>query len=153
MGVAADEAEDVQQEVFIVAHRRIDQLRAEGEARPWLAAIARRVSSDYRRAKAGRRRRHSALASERRGMTDRGLDIQRTEVAQVLAPFLEQLDEESMTLFRYFEIEQRTGREISKLTGLNINTLFTKRRSLRRRLRAFMDTIDADSSQLLRSYR
>jgi RNA polymerase sigma-70 factor (ECF subfamily) len=50
------EAEDLVQEVFLSAHRRLSTLRVAGSFGPWLLAIARNAAADLHRRRAARPR-------------------------------------------------------------------------------------------------
>ncbi len=60
-GLPQAEAEDACQETFLRAYRKLDQLRSDGDLRPWLYTIARHVCSERRRS-ATRRRHHEEQA-------------------------------------------------------------------------------------------
>src|SRR5690606_27179433 len=60
-GVAADDADDVAQEVFLVVHRRLHTFRRGGSLRAWLFGITRNVALNRLRAHTRRERRLSEL--------------------------------------------------------------------------------------------
>jgi RNA polymerase sigma-70 factor (ECF subfamily) len=59
-----DDAADVVAETFAVAWRRLDDVPAGEEARPWLYGVARRVLANQRRGLERRRRLHDRLQAE-----------------------------------------------------------------------------------------
>ncbi|HTU63400.1 MAG TPA: sigma factor, partial [Polyangiales bacterium] len=47
LGVPASDAEDITQEVFMIAHRRLATLQEDANARSWLYGIARRHAANH----------------------------------------------------------------------------------------------------------
>jgi DNA-directed RNA polymerase specialized sigma24 family protein len=67
LGVTPAIQEDVVQDVFLTAYRRLDQLRFEVSARAWLYGVTRRVAARYRRSASRTARRMTAVADARQG--------------------------------------------------------------------------------------
>jgi len=63
LGVSPGAIDDVVQDVFLTAYRRLDHLRFEVSPRAWLFGVTRKVSFRYRRGAARRARRHDAFAA------------------------------------------------------------------------------------------
>lgn len=80
------DAADVVAETFVVAWRRIDEVPAGDEARPWLYGVARRVLANHHRSVRRRSRLHDRIATElaagfRKATPAEGPDIERVAVA------------------------------------------------------------------------
>ncbi|MBK7862894.1 MAG: RNA polymerase sigma factor [Archangiaceae bacterium] len=141
LGVPPSGLEDATQEVFIVAHRRLPSFRGESSLKTWLGGIAVRVARDARRthARKGSRERPLVEASAVPGSAphiDDSLDRQKA-LAHVLR-LLAQLDEDQRAVFVLAELEELTAPEISEMTGVNLNTVYTRLRAARRRFDALL---------------
>ncbi len=140
MGLDAAAAEDATQEVFLVAHRRMDSLEDIGRARAWLFGIARRVASDIRQKNRRRQAREDAYAVPAAAPPDPERAQQQREARDLVERFLTTLDEPRRTAFVLFELEEFTGREIAEATGWKLNTVFTRLRSARKKFEAFIES-------------
>ena len=105
--VPPHDARDLVQDVFVIAMRRIDDLREAESVGGWLLAIARARAADYWRAVKPRGALPEAAAS----------DPPRAEVAQVLAALREVPDAYREVLAMRL-VEGLTGPEIAERTGL-----------------------------------
>ena len=134
-GIPDAEVDDALQEVFIVAYRRGDELREES-TRAWLYGVARRVASDHRRSRGRADRRVRAYAETRAKASDPEASLRRQEALDIVHGFVTTLAEEDQIIFRLHELEGFAGRELSEMTGMNINTVYSR---LRRARSAFKD--------------
>lgn len=134
LGVFDRDVDDVVQETFLVAYRRLETFEGRSTLRSWLFGIARRVVSDHRR----RVKRHpeDALAvstvPEAEGR-DAHPDEQvaRVEATRVLRAFLETLADEQREVFILAELEQMSAPEIAAATGAVLNTVYSRLRLAR----------------------
>jgi RNA polymerase sigma-70 factor (ECF subfamily) len=132
-GVPASVAEDAAQDVFVVLHRKLADLRPDASAKSYLFSIARRVASDYRRSA---RVPQASLDAERTESSDRG-PFDRTaerEAGEALEAFLQSLDEDKRVAFMLVDLEGLTMPEVSELLSTNINTLYSRVRAARAQL-------------------
>jgi RNA polymerase sigma-70 factor, ECF subfamily len=140
-GVDEPELEDVLQDAFTVAWRRLDTLREGASARAWLLGIAFRVASDARRRNARKPRswehEPELLADPKHSPA---IDAQRRDAAQVVTRFLATLDRERRELFILSQIEGFSAPEIAEITETKLNTVYTRIRACKR---LFADYIDA----------
>jgi RNA polymerase sigma-70 factor, ECF subfamily len=122
--VSSDVAEDAVQDVFLVAHRRLDDFEARASVRTWLFAIARRVVSAHRRSLRRRFRllaRASTVVPER---TTTPFDISaRSETQRALLAALEELPEDQRLIFSLTELEEMSAPEIASALGVKVNTV------------------------------
>lgn len=135
-GVVDVAAEDIVQQVFMVVHRRLADLRTEASPRTWLFGIVLRVVLQHRR-------------SLRRKSPDRAMPhidpetlpddecngphewTARAEAARAVQRWMDELDDETRELFVLSEIEEMTGKEIADATGANQNTIYSRLRTVR----------------------
>lgn len=135
MGVREGELEDVVQEAFVIALRRLDEfdVEAPGRASSWLFAILRNVIRNHAR---GERRRQARID----GYGHQPIDLeQRAQAGQagrilgrrLLGEFLDQLDDKRRAVFVLAELEGLTGREIADALAINVNTAHARLRAAR----------------------
>jgi RNA polymerase sigma-70 factor, ECF subfamily len=139
LGVEEAGADDGAQQVFLVAARRLDEIREGGE-RQYLLGIALRVASEIRRAM--RRRREvpiDAPAGEPFGMAavqqlpDQALDTKRA--LAMLAACLEGMSEKLREAFVLFELEELSAPEVAHLLGVPVGTVASRVRLARDHIR------------------
>jgi RNA polymerase sigma-70 factor (ECF subfamily) len=130
LGVPPGTLDDAAQEVFVVVHRRRQDLRADASMRSWLFGIARRVAADTHRGKARRDRKHDALPAP---ADDPPLDdaLARSEAAEFVRTFLDRLDEGHRMVFALSDIEGMTAPEIAEALDLKLNTVYSRLRKAR----------------------
>jgi RNA polymerase sigma-70 factor (ECF subfamily) len=125
LGVSASDAEDVAQEVFMIVHRRIDDLNSIGAARSWLFGIARRVVANHLR-KA--QRRAEQLDPQPAGITLEGPaeHLQSSRERALLERALAKLDIDKRTVFVLFELEGVEMREVADMVGCGVSTAYSR---------------------------
>ncbi|MEM6296151.1 MAG: sigma-70 family RNA polymerase sigma factor [Myxococcota bacterium] len=127
LGVAPRFVDDVVQDVFIVALRRLDDLDPAASARGWLYGILRNVA---RRAKAKEARRPPLhLAPTPDAPPDEAIDWRRA--AGVVEAFLGSLDDDKREIFVLCELEGMTAPEVVAATGIKLNTVYSRLRTVR----------------------
>jgi len=122
------DCDDVVQDVFMVVHRRLPELRADAALTSWLYKITENVAT--------RRRQRERLRRWIRGMSrDYTEDVaapgpsaidemERREAALEIYAALDRLDEKYRSVVILFEIEGFTGEEIAALTGRPLATVW-----------------------------
>lgn len=137
MGVTAAEAEELSQEVFLVAHEKIASYRDEGTPRAWLFQIARNLTMRHRRGHAREQQRLERVAGEEADVEPPPLPdekLARLEGAQVIEAFLQQLPESQREIFVLSDVEGLTAPEVAEITGVNVNTIYSRLRLARDKL-------------------
>jgi RNA polymerase sigma-70 factor (ECF subfamily) len=135
LGVGEAQVEDLAHEVFIVVYRRLGDLDASCQVRTWIYGIVRRIAANARRASMRAERKSikfkndPGLCETSSSDLDRG--VARGEAANVIDSFLLTLDDVGRELFWLSEIEECSGREISDMTSMNINTVHARLRKIR----------------------
>jgi RNA polymerase sigma-70 factor (ECF subfamily) len=133
LGIAATETDDVAQEVFLIAHRRRDQLADGASVRGWLFSITRRTCANARRGRAREeaRREH---ADEPAAVPDPEAVAGRRQAAEILQGFLDSLPDEQREAFVLYEIEGMKAPEAAKSLGVSPDTVHSRVRLAREKL-------------------
>jgi RNA polymerase sigma-70 factor (ECF subfamily) len=136
--VREEALDDALQEVFIVVHRRFEDLKPGPTQRAWLFAIAQRVASGQRRWV--RRKGHALPLQEElvAGSQSPLEGAMRSQASDLVQEFLLQLDEPRRAAFVAAELEQLTGAEAHAALGVNQNTLYYRLTSARKAFVAFL---------------
>lgn len=134
LGVAPAALDDAVQDVFLVVHRRLSEFEGRSAVKTWVFGIALRVAHDHRR-KASRLREEGQIpetvADARPSPLD---DAARAEATQVLAGFLERLDEDKRDVLVLADLQQLSAPEIAEIVGANVNTVSSRLRAARLQL-------------------
>jgi RNA polymerase sigma-70 factor (ECF subfamily) len=139
LGVAPAALDDVMQEVFCVAHRRLADVTQPESLRAWMFGIVIRVVRDHRRTlrrkdPAKRLGSHGVdpdlLADER----EHGPHAcaERADAVRLLHELLSELDDAKREVFVLAELEEMTEPEIAEVLGENTNTVHSRLRAARK---------------------
>lgn len=139
LGVREASLDDAMQDVFLVAHRKLDDFDG-ASPRAWLAAIARRVAADTRRRTqqhpvCDRDSQHDlALAREafERSKDERGRQL----AAKLVHRLMECLDDDRREVFVLAELEGMSMPEVAEALEVKLNTAYSRLRAARLRVRA-----------------
>jgi RNA polymerase sigma-70 factor (ECF subfamily) len=154
LGVEDADADDVVQEVFFVAHRRLGEFTGRATAKTWLFGILHNVVQHHRRSRA-RKHRH-LLAGAPRLDPDRLPDarshgpaesVEHAEAMRVLDGLLARLDDGKRAVFVLAEIEQLTANEIADALGINANTVYSRLRVARQEFERALARYQADEAR------
>jgi RNA polymerase sigma-70 factor (ECF subfamily) len=140
VGVPAPSLDDATQDVFLVVHRRLPEAQRLASTKAWLAAIALRVASDYRRRdrrKGGQVPLSEVLVDGRPGPQEAR---DRAEQVERLDRLLARLEHHRREVFVLAELEGMTAPEISLALGTNVNTVYSRLRLARRDFEAALVT-------------
>jgi RNA polymerase sigma-70 factor (ECF subfamily) len=132
-GCPPADIDDVAQETFLVARRRLADFDGRNAA-GWLYRIAQHVTRAQRRRSWVRR---TLFREASDGVTDFGQQspieaLEQREARRMMQRILSQLTERRRTAFFLFEIEGYTGEEIAVLEGVPVNTVYTRLHHARR---------------------
>jgi RNA polymerase sigma-70 factor, ECF subfamily len=140
---SAADAEDVVQEVFLVAHRRLSGEVALGNPGPWLFRVTRNVARHLWRE---RRRRESVQLDEASELPDVGPDpfeaLERRVDLHRLNQALGNLCEEDQHLVYLCDVRRLPTSRVTDLTGINAQTVRVRRYRARRRIARWMREIE-----------
>ena len=139
LGVAPAALDDVTQDVFLVAHRRLGELSRPESLRAWIFSIVIRVVRDYRRTlrrKDPQQRSAAPLLDPDQLPDTRAANPQaaaeRTDAVRMLYSMLNELDDAKREVFVLAELEEMTELEISQALGENANTVHSRLRAARK---------------------
>lgn len=143
LGVDPGEVDDVVQETFLIALRRLDEFTDEGAALPstWLFTILRNVLRNHARGQRRRSRKQEAYAELRAERWVDAGEVERTLGIELLDRFLQSLDPDRRSVFVLAELEGHDSRAVGEALGINHNTARTRLRAARK---AFADAFEDD---------
>jgi RNA polymerase sigma-70 factor (ECF subfamily) len=137
LGIDPGDTDDVVQEVFVVAHRRLPEFEGHAQVKTWLLKILVRVVRQYfrtQRRKPGHRPSPSLdVLDDLRDQQTRGPAeaVERKDAVRILDRLLDRLDGEKREVFVLAEIEQLSSVEIAEVLGANLNTIYSRLRAAR----------------------
>ncbi len=126
LGVREHELADAIQEVFLVVHRRLGELREPSKLRSWLYAICVRKAMALRR-KAARRREHP-VAEVPEGTSDHTPedDLVRARALETAIEILADLDDDKRAVFVLYEVEQLPMSEVAETLECPLQTAYSR---------------------------
>lgn len=126
LGLNEADAEDLCQEVFVVAHQKLDTFEGRSSIRTWLCGIAVRLAAKHRR----------RFSTQREIPTDKLPDIESTggpdealsasEARALLGAALEKLDPEKREVFVLFEIEELSMNDVAAALDCPLQTAYSR---------------------------
>lgn len=137
MGIDEAAAEDVVQEVFLVARRRLPDYEGRGAPTSWLYAIARGVAANHRRGEA-RAQRRLRVVSGPAPLASPEEVVGRANAAERVRRFLAQLDPDQREVFVLADVEGMSGPEIASALGIKLNVGYSRLRLARRKFQRFI---------------
>lgn len=143
LGVADADAEDVCQEVFLTAHKKLGEFEGRSTLRTWLYGICLRHASDYRRKAYVRKERpheQPADLAQPASSDEHGSADSR----RILGSLLAQLDEDKREVVVLYELEGFTMKEIAEMLGCPLQTAYSRLHAGRERLAAAAAKIDSE---------
>lgn len=130
LGVDDGDVDDLLQEVFVVAHRRLPEFEGRSKVTTWLFAIAYRTVKDHRLSAAARARREAEQTGGR-PPTEPDRKLSRQQAARALDELLSRLDEDQRSVLVMADIVAMTAPEIAELTQTKLNTVYSRLRLAR----------------------
>jgi RNA polymerase sigma-70 factor (ECF subfamily) len=129
LGVQADFLEDASQDVFLVVHAKLSDFDGRVAVTTWLSAIVLRVAYRYR----ARQKRAASFESHERLSDDTSpeADAHARGRLHMAKEALAALDEHKREVFVLSEVEQLSAPEIASLTGVPVNTVYSRLRVAR----------------------
>ena len=139
LGNPAD-AEDLLQEIFLAAHRKLDTFRGESALGTWLYRLATNLCLDHLRSRAGRSRQVTDSLDDERGLFDLSSSTlaEQTVTKMDLERALGQLPEGCRAAFVLHDIEGLEHREIAEILGVAEGTSKSQVHKARLKLRALL---------------
>ena len=141
LGNTAD-AEDLLQEIFLAAHRKLDTFRGESALGTWLYRLATNLCLDHLRSRTGRRSQITDPLDDEIGLDDassRGL-AEQTVTKMDLERALARLPEGCRAAFVLHDIEGLEHREVGEVLGIAEGTSKSQVHKARLRLRSLLSS-------------
>jgi len=153
-----EDAEDILQDVFYELVNTYRIMVPVQQMASWLFTVARnKITDKYRKKKPVSLEDHFAVRAgddgDRLDISDflpsgdhaPDTDIMRTAIMEALMNALDELPEEQRQVFIMHELEDKSFQEISEATGINVNTLLSRKRYavlfLRERLKSLYEDL------------
>jgi RNA polymerase sigma-70 factor (ECF subfamily) len=139
LGNPAD-AEDLLQEIFLAAHRKLDSFRGESALGTWLFRLATNLCLDHLRSRAARAGQVTDALDDEPALADSGSRklAERTVAKMDLERALAKLPEGCRTAFVLHDVEGLEHREVAELLGIAEGTSKSQVHKARLRLRAML---------------
>jgi RNA polymerase sigma-70 factor (ECF subfamily) len=144
-------AEDLVQEVFVVAHRRRAELHDGDDVRGWLYRVALNQVRHHRRASGRRLSLLSRFARDaevvREVPSAPGADRERAELAARVRRCIARLPLAQREVLVLYELEELPGAAVAELLGVPENTIWTRLHRARERFRKLWRTSERGGSR------
>ena len=131
LGVPEEHVEDAAQDVFLVAHQKLETFNGTSSVKTWLFGITHLIALTYAR----RQRRKGGLQPLPEGLASPAPSPERqtqsAEAGAFLDAFLDTLDDGRRAVFVLAELEQMTAPEIAEALQVNPNTVYSRLRAAR----------------------
>ena len=139
----AHQLDDLCQEVFLRAWRRLRTFRADAPFEHWLARLTVTACYDFLR-REKRHRGHTELDDSHFELRDTGIDatVAAGRARELLDWAMRKLPAEEKLVLTLLEIEERTVREIATLTGWSEGNVKVRAFRARARLREILERSD-----------
>ena len=137
LGIDSGDTDDVVQEVFVVAHRKLPEFEGRAQVKTWLLKILVRVVRHYFRTQQRKPGHRPARSLDDldvlRDHQDRGPveAAERKDAVRVLDNLLARMDCDKREVFVLAEIEELSSVEIAEVLATNINTIYSRLRAAR----------------------
>lgn len=137
LGIDPGDTDDVVQEVFVVAHRKLPEFEGRSQVKTWLFKILVRVVRHYARSQ---QRKPGHRPTNSPGELDALHDhltlgpaeaAERGDAVRILDGLLDRMDSDKREVFVLAEIEQLSSVEIAEVLGVNVNTIYSRLRVAR----------------------
>jgi RNA polymerase sigma-70 factor (ECF subfamily) len=139
LGVLPEALDDIVQEVFLVAHRRLSDVQCPQSLRAWMFSIVIRVVREHRRhlrRKDPAQRLGAAMLDPEQLADERPNSphacAERADAVRLLHQLLSELDDDKREVFVLAELEEMTELEIAEVLRENVNTVHSRLRAARK---------------------
>lgn len=151
MGIPEAAVEDVMHEVFLVVHRRLPEFDGRVAMTTWLYHQTRGVVSNHRRSRRREERRLALVDPKPSPAPDPEAETRRGQAAEFVRSFLDELDADKREVFVLAELEGLPVPEVAKMTGLKLNTAYSRLRAARQRFQRAVGRLRAADARSSRS--
>jgi RNA polymerase sigma-70 factor (ECF subfamily) len=140
--------EDAVQEIWLATYRRLHTYRPDASARAWLCSIARKTVWRMQRDARRHNRRLDALAAEPEPVA--ADPERRLEAADTVNALLDEMSDAHRRVLILSQLHGLTAPEIADGLGVPLNTVYSRLRHARTRVRALAESHAAAESALAR---
>jgi RNA polymerase sigma-70 factor (ECF subfamily) len=136
----ATDAEDLLQEIFMSAHRKLDTYRGEAALGTWLYRLATNLCLDHLRSRSGRSNQLTDSIEDEQGLFDSSTSslAEQTVTKMDLERALAKLPEGCRAAFVLHDIEGLEHREVAQVLGIAEGTSKSQVHKARTKLRALL---------------
>ena len=125
LGVRDSDVEDVCQEAFLVAYRKLGDFHG-GSMKAWLFAIGVRVAADHRRRAHVRREVTSDEVAEPSAAETQSAAIDSERAARLLESIIATLDVDKRAVFICYELEEMAMAEVAVALDCPLQTAYSR---------------------------
>jgi RNA polymerase sigma-70 factor (ECF subfamily) len=136
LGVRGADVEDLGQEVFLVAHKRLSDFDRTRPVRPWLAGICKKVAGAHRRRAHVRREAPSESVADEPGWANQEQLMEDRDALRRLEQLLQQLPEEQRMVFLLHQVEQLPMSEVVLILECPLQTGYSRYKAALQRIQA-----------------
>jgi len=138
LGLSETDADDLCQEVFLVAMRRLDSFEHRSSFSTWLYGISARVALAHRRRASTQR--EQPWASPPDVVTQSGPHeaVSDRQAREILDRALDELDDDKRAVFVLFELEQLPMAEVASALDCPLQTAYSRLHAARDQVTAFI---------------
>jgi RNA polymerase sigma-70 factor (ECF subfamily) len=149
LGNQAD-AEDMLQEIFLAAHRKMESFRGDSALGTWLYRLAVNLCLDYLRSRTGRAVQLTDALEDEPSLPDASTHslAARTVTKMDLERALAQLPEGCRTAFVLHDVQGLEHREVAEVMGIAEGTSKSQVHKARMRLRAMLGKVRSSKSEV-----
>jgi RNA polymerase sigma-70 factor (ECF subfamily) len=149
LGNPAD-AEDLLQEIFLAAHRKLDTFRGEAALGTWLYRLATNLCLDHLRSRSGRSNQLTDSIEDESGLFDTATSglAEQTVTRMDLERALARLPEGCRAAFVLHDVEGLEHREVAEILGIAEGTSKSQVHKARTKLRALLTHGGASGTSL-----
>lgn len=143
LGLPESDADDAAQQVFLVASRRLADIRP-GSERSFLYGVAIHAAAKFRESRARRREDTEAeLEQLESGSPSAEELIERRGARELLDLLLDAMPDDLRTVFVLYEIEEQSSTQIAEMLGIPLGTAASRLRRAREDFSARLARLEA----------
>jgi RNA polymerase sigma-70 factor (ECF subfamily) len=131
LGLRGPALDDAAQDVFLVAHQKLEGFEGRSSLKTWLFGITHIVALGYFRRQKKTQAEVVLSVELVDQVADPRLRPEQAAAARLVQRFLDTLDEAKRAVFILSELEEFTAPEIAEALGIKLNTVYSRLRAAR----------------------
>jgi RNA polymerase sigma-70 factor (ECF subfamily) len=144
LGVDEADVEDVCQEAFLIAHRRLPSFEGRSSIRTWIYGICVRVAADYRKRPHRRREVVVEAPPDQAMAAPQMAALEEHRARALLDRALDGLDADKRAVFVLFELEDLSMNEVAETVGCPLQTAYARLYAARKQVEAALRRATAE---------